>query len=87
VHPELVVNLIKHADATGGDLLLQSRSDELILTVEDDGRGFRAGSTAVDLSEHGGYGLFSIRERLRLFGGRLDIDEGAGGSRVRLEWH
>jgi two-component system, sensor histidine kinase and response regulator len=81
---ELVVNLIKHADATGGDLLLQSRGEELILAVEDDGRGFAPGSAVAQPSEPRGYGLFSIRERLRLLGGRMDIDEGAGGSRARL---
>lgn len=81
---ELVVNMIKHADATGGDLLLQSEGDELILTVEDDGRGFASGSAAKRPSEAGGYGLFSVHERLRLFGGRLDIDDRAAGSRVTL---
>lgn len=64
--------------------MLQSRGDELILTVEDDGRGFGAYSAAAQHYESGGYGLFSIRERLRLYGGRLDIDDGAAGSRVSL---
>jgi len=81
---ELVTNLIKHANATGGDLLLQSKGEELILTVEDDGQGFATGPVAVMPSAAGGYGLYSIRERLRLFGGRLDIDADATGSRVML---
>jgi two-component system sensor histidine kinase/response regulator len=81
---ELVVNLIKHADATGGDLLLQSQGEELILTVEDDGRGFASETAAAQPSEPRRYGLVSIRERLRLYGGRLDIDDCATGSRVTL---
>jgi signal transduction histidine kinase len=71
---ELVVNLIKHADATGGDVLLQSQGEELILTIEDDGRGFASGSTDEQPPNPRGYGLFGIRERLRLFGDRLDIN-------------
>ncbi len=81
---ELVVNLIKHASATGGDLLLRSQGEELVLTIEDDGQGFAPGSATALPTAAGGYGLASIRDRLKLFDGDLAIASGATGSRITL---
>lgn len=78
---ELVHNLIKHADARGGRIARSAEPGGLCLSVEDDVKGFRppfdhASSGRV----RGGYGLF--RERLRLLGGRLDIEFPTTGSRL-----
>lgn len=81
---ELVVNLIKHANATGGDLLLRSQGEDLVLTIEDDGQGFAPGAATALPTAAGGYGLASIRDRLKLFDGDLAIASGATGSRITL---
>lgn len=81
---ELFINLIKHAGATGGDLLLMSQGEELVLTLEDDGCGFAPGSATAQPGAASGYGLSSIRDRLRLFDGDLEIVSGAAGSRIAL---
>jgi signal transduction histidine kinase len=80
---ELVHNLIKHAAARTGRIELSAESDSLRVSVEDDGRGFRP------LSEHASsgrirssYGLYRVRERLRLLGGRFDIESPDTGSRL-----
>lgn len=80
---ELVHNLIKHAQARHAQLALTVDSGELALSVADDGRGFalRPDDGARTVAE-GGYGLYSIRERLRLLGGRLEVDSPATGSRL-----
>jgi len=71
---ELVHNLIKHSGARRGMITLTSDAEGLELTLEDDGRGFDATDTKVDKgATDGGYGLYSVRERLKLLGGTLEI--------------
>ena len=60
--------------------------DQLCITVADQGVGFDP-ATLDDRSKAGqvGWGLFRMRERLTLLGGRLDIDSTPGrGARIRL---
>ncbi len=58
----------------------------LCATVEDQGEGFDSDSVFQPDDElTGGFGLFSIRERLGLLGGRLDIESRKGkGSHFRI---
>jgi signal transduction histidine kinase len=81
---ELVNNLIKHAGAGHGEIRLQVHDGILSLCVEDDGRGFGQLPRVRAPTDAGGFGLYSIRERLRIFEGWLDIDSTASGSRVTL---
>ena len=80
---ELVHNLIKHAGAHSGRIALTAEPGGLRLSVEDDGRGFRP-PAGQEPNGHlrGGYGLYQVDERLRLLGGRLDIESPAIGSRL-----
>ena len=56
----------------------------LVISVADDGRGFDV-SQAARAAEEGGFGLFSVRERLGLFGGRMAIESAPGeGARVTV---
>lgn len=75
---ELLANVHKHAGASRVTVGLADEGPELLLTVDDDGRGFdptpeerRAGDVEV-----AGFGLFSIRERLRSVGGTVRIASG-----------
>jgi signal transduction histidine kinase len=81
---ELVYNLIKHAKADCGTIGLRHRGDVLELRVEDDGRGFAPGAERRAADATGGYGLYSIRERLALLGGSLDLESSARGARVTV---
>jgi CheY-like chemotaxis protein len=58
----------------------------LCISVTDEGIGFDPKILDQPTKEsEGGWGLFRIRERLMLLGGRLDIESGQGdGSRFRL---
>jgi CheY-like chemotaxis protein len=54
------------------------------VTVSDEGAGFDP-CRLLPAGDGGGFGLFSIRERIGIFGGRLEIDSAPGkGSRVAL---
>jgi PAS domain S-box-containing protein len=73
---ELLFNVVKHAGADAATVILKQTQDEQIVIVKDEGRGFDAGS-----HPNNGTGLHSIRSRISLFGGHIDVqskpDEGA----------
>ena len=78
---EALTNVRKHADATSAVVRLSSDRDGTILSIEDDGRGFDLGSTLLD--REGGFGLHTMRERMELVGGTLEIESARGrGTRV-----
>ena len=84
---ELLFNAVKYAHTDRVTLALAlDADDQLCITVADQGAGFEP-ARLDDRSNAGqvGWGLFRIRERLTLLGGRLDIDSAPGqGTRVRL---
>lgn len=79
---ELLYNLIKHAQARRGAIALRGDGDWLELAVEDDGAGFRGDAETKVADERGGYGLYSIGERLAVLGGHLEVRSDPQGSRV-----
>jgi len=84
---ELLFNASKHAQADRVTLALRvDVDDQLCITVTDNGIGFEP-SRLDSRSKTGqvGWGLFSIRDRLTLLGGRVDIESAPGqGTRVQL---
>ena len=77
---ELLFNAVKHAqvDRVTVDLSLD-QDDALCITVADQGIGFDpAGLVEREKAGQAGWGLFSIRERLTLLGGRFDIESAPG---------
>jgi PAS domain S-box-containing protein len=84
---ELLFNAVKYAQTDRVTLALElDADDQLCITVTDQGVGFEP-ARLEDRSSAGqvGWGLFRIRERLTLLGGRLDIDSAPGrGTRVRI---
>ncbi len=78
---ELLANIRKHADATKALVTLESGGGEVRITVADDGRGFNPEGGDEAAGSHGaatGFGLFSIRERLRSVGGRMWFETSPG---------
>jgi DNA-binding NarL/FixJ family response regulator len=83
---ELLFNAVKHARVHAVGVNLRLIEGKLLhITVSDAGPGFDASQLKPAGALGGGFGLFSIRERLHLLGGRLDIDSAPGkGSRFTL---
>lgn len=80
---ELLINVGKHAAAQMVQVCLKLEAGELVLTVEDDGKGFRT-RRQVEAAD-GGFGLLSIRERAVHMGGGLKVSSREGkGTRVVL---
>jgi signal transduction histidine kinase len=82
---ELLVNVVKHAQAHNLEVSVRREGGELKVEVGDDGVGFQVLQTDGRRPERGGFGLFSIRERLRPVGGRLEVQSAPGaGTHVSL---
>jgi len=82
---ELLLNVVKHAGATLVRVILRQAGENLIIEVRDNGAGFPPQAAADNQSTGTGLGLFSIRERLAMIGGRLEIDSTPGhGATVTL---
>lgn len=84
VAQEALTNALRHAGAGSALLHLAVRDDALRLQVIDDGHGCDlAAVTRTAGSGPGGSGLGGMRERLRLYGGRLELRAAPGqGMRV-----
>ncbi|MBK6910745.1 MAG: sensor histidine kinase [bacterium] len=70
---ELLTNAVKHAAARSLDVTVQRHSGAVEVIVKDNGRGFDSDSALRNATASSGFGLFSIRERLRHFGGALTV--------------
>jgi signal transduction histidine kinase len=75
---EAVTNVVKHSDATRAGIILEANENEVLLIVEDDGRGFAWGDDSAPSSSSGRLGLIGIRERLALINGKLEIETERG---------
>ncbi len=82
---ELLTNVVKYAQSNAASLLLGRDGSSLIVEVADEGRGFDTDQLSKVAGVQHGFGLFSIRERLRSFGGEMIVRSSPGtGTRVRL---
>ncbi|MFC1821982.1 transporter substrate-binding domain-containing protein [Thermodesulfobacteriota bacterium] len=80
---ELITNVVKHAGATKVVVRLTEEADMIKILVEDDGVGFDPGVESKNKA--GGFGLFSIQERMTDLGGTFEIEsEPNKGCRVTL---
>ena len=80
---ELLFNVIKHSGARSAGVEVRAADGRIEISVEDDGVGFDATGFGETFGASGGFGLFSIRERLHHLGGSLSIRSSAGeGTRV-----
>jgi signal transduction histidine kinase len=77
---EALTNVVKHAQAKHVSIVLTRRDGSVSAVIEDDGRGFTAGS------DGDGLGLLGMRERIALVGGRLEVESSPGsGTTLSIE--
>lgn len=83
---ELLLNVAKHSGARRARLELRNAGHEgLELVVSDGGRGFDPGSSSRSASAAPGFGLASIRDRVRLARGDFEIESAPGrGTRATV---
>jgi signal transduction histidine kinase len=79
---EAVVNAARHASASRIRIALHGHGDQVLLTVDDDGRGFVASARTYGAAH---WGVRSMHERAQAIGGALRIDSAPGrGTRVTV---
>lgn len=82
---ELLFNAKKHSGAPRAHLQLRQEREQLIMHVADEGRGFELERASQDEQGPVSFGLASIRERVTLIGGRLEVRSRPGhGTRIEL---
>jgi PAS domain S-box-containing protein len=81
---ELLNNVVKHAAATRTDIQVLRRKHEILIQVEDNGKGFDV-ETALN-NTRTSLGLKSIRDRVKLLNGTLTIESAPGrGSTITIK--
>ncbi|MFI4875906.1 MAG: sensor histidine kinase [Blastopirellula sp. JB062] len=79
---ESIANIIRHSQATRAQIRLHETGDRLILSISDNGIGFKADQTSAD-----GFGLKGIAARAKLFDVEAKIDSSPGaGTCVTIEF-
>ena len=88
---EALTNAVKHAGARRIAVSIETLTDASGLaygrvTVEDDGKGFALtpDGGAAALGQKAARGLRNMRSRAARCGAELELNSGAGGTRVRL---
>jgi signal transduction histidine kinase len=79
---EAMTNVVRHAQATRVDVLVEHRGDRVQVMVEDNGKGFEP--DRLRRGDH--FGLLGLRERAEALGGTLTIESTPGaGTTVVVE--
>jgi PAS domain S-box-containing protein len=83
---ELLFNVVKHAGVASARIRLSSAVDgRACIVVSDEGAGFNPETLRARDGTEGGFGLFSLRERLDLLGGRFEVESAPGrGARFTI---
>ncbi len=83
---EALTNVTKHAQAGSVSVLLDRRNGQVILVVEDDGKGFDLATVRASAALRRKLGLVGMEERAALVGGSLTIESRpAAGTAVFVE--
>ncbi len=72
---EALTNIIRHAQATRVDVILDQLDGRAIIVVEDNGIGFEPNK----ITDQDCIGICGMRDRAELLGGMLTIESSAGG--------
>jgi len=78
---ELCNNILKHAEARNVIIQLVEHDDQLVVMVEDNGKGFEPVDNSSD-----GIGLRTIESRIHLMNGRMSVETSPGqGTLISIE--
>lgn len=82
---EAVNNALRHAEARNVWVRGEERNGQLVIDIEDDGKGFNLETVLQRYDERGSFGLVNMSERAEMIGGRLTLVSAPGqGTTVTL---
>ncbi|TAN41970.1 MAG: hypothetical protein EPN22_13825 [Nitrospirae bacterium] len=78
IFQEALTNIVRHANATKVEVILEKNDGNLLMNINDNGSGF----TEAGMRDQYALGLLGMKERANSFGGMVDIkgSEGTGTS-------
>jgi signal transduction histidine kinase len=79
---EALSNLRQHSGASAVHVDLFEDGEGVRMEIRDDGHGFDPDAVVPDEEGRSGIGVVGMRERLRLLGGRLELESTRGGPTV-----
>jgi PAS domain S-box-containing protein len=80
---ECLTNIHRHSGSLSAFVAVERSANEISLTVSDHGRGIPADLRGrIASGESSGVGFRGMRERIRQFGGRLDVSSDENGTQV-----
>lgn len=74
---ELLNNIVRHADANIINIKMQYLSEKLLITVQDNGKGFDTNAMRSP-EKNNGLGLRNMATRMQLINGTINIDSNSG---------
>lgn len=82
---EALNNIKKHADARNVSIKLNIGAEKIYIKIIDDGIGFDVKEKVNSLDDKNGFGLYSIKERVDLLKGKIDIESEKGkGTKINV---
>jgi PAS domain S-box-containing protein len=75
---ELLFNIVKHANTDRAVVQAHSRDGVIHIHVSDPGKGFDVNQSRTIRDGTGGFGLFSVEERIRFLGGTFYVKSAPG---------
>ena len=79
---EALSNIRQHSGASAVHVDLFEDGEGVRMEIRDDGHGFDPDAVVPDEEGQSGIGVVGMRERLRLLGGRLELESSRGGPTV-----
>ncbi len=77
---ELLNNIIKHAEASAVALVCTADDKHLRISVQDNGKGMPAENLQA------GVGLYNLQNRLKILGGKMQVNSSAHGTQILLDF-
>ena len=85
IYQELLNNAAQHARASQVWIRFTLDSEQVVLEVQDDGRGFEAPQRWIELARQGQLGLVETLERAEAIGGQMKVVSAPGeGALIRV---
>jgi signal transduction histidine kinase len=79
-------NILEHSEAKNTSIKLDCNDNECVLRIEDDGKGFNVNKLTQVSPSGRGAGVFTMKERVRLVGGRCNIKSAPGqGTKITIK--
>ena len=79
---EGLTNIGKHSQADNVSLMIEEKERQVHFIIRDNGKGFNVSGTLQKIDADRGMGLATMSERVRILGGKLDIQSRIGGGTI-----